>query len=376
MDKANTTQINQESSQLGSRYWLAALFLIIFILPINAGYLMVPDETRYAEIPREMLATGDWMVPRLVGLPYFEKPVLGYWVHAIALAVFDQAEWAIRLPSVLCVGISTLIMWWLLHQSHHGPKRRHWADLFALVFLTLLLVVVIAKVVVLDSLFAMLLTATFASFYLATESRKHSKYETFMLISCGFFCGLAFLTKGFLAFALTGMVFGPYLAWMRRWKDCLRMAWLPILTSLLIVLPWAIAIHMKAPDFWRYFFWEEHVHRFMAETAQHREPMVFYLVLLPFMCLPWTFLIPGALMNLKGTFRAASREGRLMIFAMIWFGLPFIFFSISKGKLATYILPCFPALALLVSHGLSLVSKQPSRMFRTGVGLGRCSFFC
>ena len=93
---------------------LIVLFLLLYILPLGVRPIVIPDEARYCEIPREMLVSGDWVVPRLNGLRYFEKPVLGYWVTAASMALFGQNPFAARLPSAAATGLSALLLFLLV----------------------------------------------------------------------------------------------------------------------------------------------------------------------------------------------------------------------------------------------------------------------
>ena len=99
------------------KFLILFIFLIAYLLPLGARALTVPDETRYAEIPREMIATGDWMVPHLNGVRYFEKPVMGYWIHAISILIFGENNFAVRFPSALSAGLSAMLIFWLIGRS-------------------------------------------------------------------------------------------------------------------------------------------------------------------------------------------------------------------------------------------------------------------
>lgn len=200
---------------------LAALYLVMYILPLGVRPLAVPDETRYAEIPREMIASGQWAVPHLNGLRYFEKPVLGYWVHAGSLLLFGQNNFAVRLPSALSVGLSALLVY-LLTLSALRPERTGAAEnpdsaapwsagLAALIFLTSGMVPGIGTFAVLDSLFAFFLTACVAALFLALEAPPRSTREKRLLTLTGLACGLAFLTKGLLAGVLLGLIMTAFL---------------------------------------------------------------------------------------------------------------------------------------------------------------------
>jgi 4-amino-4-deoxy-L-arabinose transferase len=127
------------------------------------------------------------------------------------------------------------------------------------------------------------------------------------------------------------------------------MAVIPVLTATLVALPWAIAVHLKAPDYWNYFFWQEHVKRFMADDAQHKAPVWTYLAAFPVATLPWSVLIPAATVGMDRN----QRQTPLFRYAVCWLVFPLLFFSAASGKLLTYILPCFPPFAILMTQGLS-----------------------
>ncbi len=330
---------------------LLALFAVLYLIPLQGHPLFIPDETRYAEIPREMVAGGDWVVPRLNGLPYFEKPVLGYWLSAVSLRVFGENNFAVRLPSAVSTGFTALLIFLLCVSCLGRNSRVPWMATF--VFLTTVMIKGIATLAVLDTPLTLFLTATLVTFFLATEAETGSSKERTLLFSAGLFAGCAFLTKGFLAFVIPVLAAVPYLLLQRRWTDLLRMLLLPVAGAVLISLPWALLIHQREPDFWNYFFWYEHVHRFRSGNAQHAKPFYFFLVALPGMFMPWTLLLPVAIRGAwKGRGGQSGVRGRLLLFCGCWFLFPFLFFSASSGKLLTYILPCFPPLAVLFSHAM------------------------
>lgn len=117
--------------------------------------------------------------------------------------------------------------------------------------------------------------------------------------------------------------------------------------ALITCLPWSLAIHAAEPDYWNYFFWEEHIHRFSAEDAQHAAPIWYYVPFLFLGTLPWVFWAPSALVQLKGEFSKP-----LIRYSILWAVMPFLLFSYASGKLATYILPCMAPIAILLTHGI------------------------
>ncbi len=339
---------------------IAVLYLIVYILPLGVRPAMIPDETRYGEISREMIATGDYTVPHLEGVRYFEKPVLGYWLNALSIHVFGDNAFAIRFPSAVSAGLSALFVFIFAYALGAGTSV---GILAAAICLTFLEVFGIGVYSVLDSMFSMFVTASMVTFLLAYTADLKSRKRFLLLALFGLLCGLAFLVKGFLAFAIPVVVIGPFLIWEKRPKDILRLPWIPIFVAIVVSLPWAIDIWFKDPDFWHFFIFNEHIRRFMEANAQHTEPFWYYIPALILGALPWTFVSPAAISGIikKGT-------GNTMVrYLLCWFIFPFIFFSISKGKIATYILPCFPALALLFAIGLTTYFKEKDgKLFSAG----------
>jgi len=324
---------------------LCGLFLLVYALPLGYLPLTIPDETRYGEISREMRASNDWVVPRLNGLKYFEKPVLGYWVNAFSMTLFGENAFALRVPSALSVILTALMIFGLVKRfSGHGVAP----VLSPAIFLTCPLVLILGRISILDSLLSLFLTGAAICFFFGYMAETVARKTRFMVLT-GVFCGLAFLTKGFLAFAVPVLAAGPFLIWERRFKDLLKIPWIPMVTAFLIVLPWAVMIHLREGDFWNYFFWTEHIARFVDPVkGQHPKPFWYFLPVLIGGALPWAVQSLAAFpMIWKDELR-----NPLVRFALCWFLFPFIFFSTCAGKLIPYILPCFPPLAVLFAMGL------------------------
>jgi 4-amino-4-deoxy-L-arabinose transferase len=321
-----------------------ACYALLYILPLGIRPIVIPDESRYAEISREMLETGDWIVPRINGLRYFEKPVLGYWLNAAAIALFGENGFSIRLPSALAVGISALLIFLLVRKFGSGDFA---ALVTAAAFLSCFEVFGVGIFCVLDSIFSMFVTAAIVFFFFAWKENKSHKKNLFLALA-GICCGLAFLTKGFIAVVLPLTVTVPFLLWQRKWNDLLKIWWLPLAAAVAVSLPWCLAVYLKEPDFWRYFFWHEHIQRFLnPQFAQHLKPLWYFLPAILAGALPWTSLLPNAFTGLKNL----QLKDTFIRFSICWLLFPFVFFSFSRGKLATYILPCFPPLVILIMTG-------------------------
>ncbi|MEO8224290.1 MAG: phospholipid carrier-dependent glycosyltransferase [Gammaproteobacteria bacterium] len=336
------------------RWLLISLLAAVYGVLLAVRPLAENDEFRYAEIAREILASGNWVSPTLAGVRYFEKPIFGHWVNAVSLAAFGETAFAARLPSALF----TIFTGLFLYQFARRVTPRPFVPAFALfAYLSCMFVWFIGSIAILDPLLNLPVTAAIGLYYLAWKTTDE-RARRVLLALVGLAAGVAFLTKGFLALALPVIVVGPFLLWRREWSRFVSDLWLPVIVAFVVVLPWALLINAEQPDFWRYFFWEEHIRRFFGEDeAQHAQPVWFFLAALPLLGLPWTMAAPTALAGL----RRGVGDPPLVVFLALWFAMPFLFFSFSSGKLLTYVAPCFPPAALLLALGIDQSLEDPAR---------------
>jgi 4-amino-4-deoxy-L-arabinose transferase-like glycosyltransferase len=314
----------------------------------NIGFLG-PDEPRYASIAAEMYRTGDYITPRLNGMPWFEKPVLMYWGAAIGYAIFGVGEFGARLPSALAATLCVFFVYF--------AGRRLWdrtaGVLAALVMASSIGFFAFARAASMDMLLTATLTIALCSFLTATNSKGADQRRWFMV----FYASLGFgaLAKGPIAFVLPGASLFAFLFFRRRLSDWKTfhpgLSWITVA----IAAPWYIACTWKnGPIFLQEFFLNHNFRRFTTNLYAHPHAFYFYLPVLLMLTLPWTFLMISALRR-----RFDSTDALLAW----WIVLPIVFFSFSWSKLPGYILPVVPPFAMLCAKELR---RERSRLFKIG----------
>ncbi|MDN6857816.1 lipid IV(A) 4-amino-4-deoxy-L-arabinosyltransferase [Pseudomonas sp. CAN2814] len=322
---------------------LLAAFVLCILLPMGFHGLWIPDESRNAQITQAMLQTGDWVSPHLLGLRYFEKPTGGYWLTAISQAVFGQNLFGVRFASALVSALSTLLVILVARRLWNDPRRTWTAGLL---YMSFGLIAGQAGYANLDPQFTLCVNLSLVALWYAFDAATtRGRLAAWSLLGAA--CAFGFMTKGFLAFLLPVLIGLPYAVLQRRFGELLRYGPLAVLVAAAVSAPWVLMIHAREPDFWNFFFWHEHIRRFAAEDAQHTRPFWFFVPLLFASALPWAVLILPALRDgFKGWRQSKT------LFVLLWLVMPFLFFSLAKGKLPTYIMPCFAPLALLIADCL------------------------
>jgi 4-amino-4-deoxy-L-arabinose transferase-like glycosyltransferase len=317
--------------------WAALLLLlaVVWLEPAGSG-LAEPDETRYAEIPREMLATGDLLVPRLNGVPYFEKPPLLYWLNAASLEVFGEASFAARLPTRLA-GLGTTLL--VILAARGLP-----AGVF---FLAGAAGFLFSRTNLTDGLLTFFFTAAMLAGRSTVLRREARRPWMAMSALTGGLLAAAFLTKGLIAIVLPGAIFFIWSVSTGRLLHTLRALVLspaPVVFAALAA-PWFLLVEQRHPGFLDFFFIREHFQRFATGAAKRTGP-VYYFV--PVFVLGFLAGLPFFGRSVKRAIRRAD-EG---FFFLVWFLVVFSFFSLSGSKLPPYLFPAIPAAAVLAARGL------------------------
>lgn len=346
---------------------LLLAFALFYLLPLGLHGLWTPDETRYAQISQEMIMSGNWVSPHFMGVRYFEKPAAGYWLIALGQAVFGEHLFGVRIASALTSGLSVLLAWVIARRLWSDPRK---SFICALLYMSFGLVAGQAGYSNLDPQFTFWVNLSLVALWFALDSNA-PRVRLLSWVVVGLACGMGFLTKGFLALMLPVLIAAPYMLWQRRLGELFSYGPLAVLVAALVCLPWAVAIHIQEPDYWRFFFWHEHIRRFASDNAQHARAWWFFLPIMVVACLPWTALLPATLFKTWQDKRQPA-----ILFLALWLLLPLAFFSMSSGKLPTYIMPCLLPLALLMGHALAdLLGNARARTIRVngllnlGIGL-------
>ncbi|HEY8516387.1 MAG TPA: glycosyltransferase family 39 protein [Candidatus Binatia bacterium] len=320
-----------------------ALLCTMYLARIGGYVLQDPDEGRYAEIPREMLETGDWITPRLFYVKYFEKPPLLYWLTALSFKAFGLTEWAARLVPAVS-GIVTVVLTFFLGVRLAGTRA---AWLGAGVLATMPLFFALSQALLIDMLLTACMTTTMLALYAAHVAEDKRGWALVVAASVA----LGVLAKGLVALVLPGMI---ALAFFFATRDTATiralLRWPPILLFLVVAVPWFVVVSVRNPEFFEFFFIREHFQRFLASApgrVGHREGPFYYVPVMLFGPAPWTFVAAALAASAAGrqAFFAIPRETRL--FLLLWAGIVVGFFTLSTSKLATYVLPALPALAIL-----------------------------
>ncbi len=377
------------TAKLAKAGWLQIALLLVaaMFLFSNLGYPLIDrDETRYAEIPREMLVTGNWILPQLNFQTYYDKPPMLYWLCAISYKLFGIHETAARLVPALAAFLTIAATMWF-------GTRNFGSRIGLLSGVVLLLTAGFAftsRYLLLDgvmSLFVCLSLFTayeairgggthaggthaggdyaggdYASFDHASGANvgRAARVRLGWWLASGVFCGLAFLTKGPLALVLW---LPPVAAFTWLSSGYAKPRWwhygLIGLATAIVAGPWFVAVSLQDATFVEEFFIQHNVRRFAGDF--HERPFWYFLPVLLIAGHPWSFLtIPYArFLSSHAQQDRCSRTPAIgfLLLCSVW---TFGFFSMSRCKLPTYLLPAAPAMALMIAHYLDQVLRDSS----------------
>lgn len=332
-----------------------ALVLVLpalLVYPALGHHLFEPDEGRYAQIPREMLLSGSWVVPTLQGEPYLDKPPLTYWLVKLAYLAFGVSPAAARVVPAACVQLTVLAVY-LIGRRSVGERGAFWAALLLSVSPGY---VGMARLLLLDGTLVLCVTV---SVLCGFEAVRGGRLKLGWWLASAVGSGLGFLTKGPISEVL---LFPPLFAFALLNRETARVGF-PKLSLfgavvLAVNLPWYVAMYRQQPEFLRYFFWDHNVMRFL-QPFDHLQPVWYYVPIIVGGFLPGVVVGVAYLRGLAfGTPGAVPRTqaGGFWLLSGAWC---VVFFSCSGSKLPTYILPAFPPLCLALGEFVARSGRRP-----------------
>jgi 4-amino-4-deoxy-L-arabinose transferase-like glycosyltransferase len=339
---------------------LLLAFCIVWFYGLGARTLVPTDEGRYAEMAREMVTTNDWITPRLNGIKYFEKPPLQDWMNALTFKLFGLGEWQARLWTGLCglLGIALV--------AHAG--RRIFGERVgftaAVVLASSFFWAALGHINTLDMGLAGMMTLALCGLLLAQRNDASARERRNWMLVCWAGMALAVLSKGLIGIVLPGAVLVLYTVIARDWAIWKRLHAGPgLLVFFAITAPWFVMVSLANPEFPYFFFIHEHLQRFTSKIHNRAGPWYYFIPILLLGIFPWLGVLAQSLWNGRRDETSGFQPKKMLL---IWSGFIFFFFSISGSKLPSYILPIFPALALLIACHLEQASHK-SVVFAAGL---------
>ncbi|MFQ3574722.1 MAG: glycosyltransferase family 39 protein [Thermodesulfovibrionales bacterium] len=298
------------------------------------GFLLFDvDEAVFSQASKEMLLSKDLINPTYNGLNRYDKPILIYWLMSLSYALFGVSEFSARLTSAVS-GIILCIVLFIFVKRHTNPETGIYA---LLVFAFSIYYFIYSRAAVTDMLLTLFISLALFNFYFAKKVRQ--------ILLFHLFCALAFLTKGLIGVVFPYGISICYIIFTRQWYR-LRLLFNPlgILVFLVVAMPWYIAQYQRnGMEFIQQFFFKHHFQRYTDVISGHKGPFYYYLITLLIGMSPWILFLPS------GIKRGYPDKTGIGGFALVWFAFVFVFFSLSTTKLPNYILPCIPAVAILIA---------------------------
>ncbi|MDI9613749.1 MAG: glycosyltransferase family 39 protein [Acidobacteriota bacterium] len=323
---------------------LLTLLALPYFVNLGVSSLWDANEAFYAETPREMMVTGDYLAPRFNFEPRVQKPPLTYWVVLLSYRVFGVGEFAVRFPGALAA-LGILLFCYGAARSAFGPRAGLAA---AAIAATTARIFILARRLPIDILLLFFLTG--ALFFILRALRRDGMGPW---IPVYLFLGLAFMTKGPVALVIPAAALGGWwiLARRRPWARIY-----PLLGSVIIaavVLPWYLAVwQAHGWDYIAPFFLSDNLGRFATETLGPSRSVFYYIPVFLSNFFPWSLLLAAALVSWRRLHREAPAGSSPAWLLLCWACVVFLLFSLSKNKQEYYIAPMYPACAILIAGAL------------------------
>jgi hypothetical protein len=332
--------------------FLLFAFCAVWFYALGARTLVPTDEGRYAEMGREMVTSNDWITPRLNGIKYFEKPPLQTWMNALTFKAFGLGEWQARLWTGLCGLLGIALVALTGRRLYGGAVAFSAATILGSSFLWAAL----GHLNTLDMGLAGMMTITLCSLLIAQRNDADPAGRRRWMLACWAGMALAVLSKGLIGIVLPGAVLVIYTVLARDWAIWRRLHLVAgLLLFFAITVPWFVLVSLRNPEFAWFFFVHEHLQRFTTKVHHRAGPLYYFIPILALGLMPWLAALPQSLWQARRE-HAAGFQPKILL--ATWSIFIFVFFSVSGSKLPSYILPIFPALALLIACHLQQAGRR------------------
>jgi 4-amino-4-deoxy-L-arabinose transferase-like glycosyltransferase len=337
-------------------------FAAVLLAVLKARTLVPPDEGRYAEMAREMFASGDWVTTRLNGIKYFEKPPLQTWMNALTFEIFGLGDWQARLWTGLC-GLLGVGLTGYAGMRVFGARIGLYAGL---VLGSSLYWLICSQVNSVDMSLSSMMTVALCALIIAQRDEATPGEQRNWMLVCWAGMALSVLAKGLIGLVLPGGVLVLYTLFARDWKIWTRLHLVKgLLLFFLIATPWFVLVGLKNPEQPHFFFIHEHFDRFLKKDHHREAAWYVFFVLLAAGSVPWVgVLVQSLVLGARRKDEPTRFKPRLLL--LVWVAFIILFFTKSNSKLPGYIVPVFPAVALLVANYLDTGARR-GRMLTAGL---------
>lgn len=333
---------------------LIVALVVIWFLPLGWRHLLPSDEGRYAEMAREMLATGDWITPRYNGYKYFEKPPLQTWMNALTFAWFGIGEWQARLYTALTGFAGVLLV------GFTGARVFNAATGFfaAVVLACAPYWNLMGHFNTLDMALSFWMELTLCALLLAQRPNLPRNTARLWMWVCWGAMALAVLSKGLVGLILPGAVLVLYTLISRDWALWKRLYLVSgLIVFFAVVSPWFVLVQERNPEFFNFFFIVQQFQRYLTPAQNRPGPFYYFVPVMLVGFLPWLSVSVQSVRHALRTPRQPNGFAPVTLM-LVWSAFIFLFFSASHSKLISYTLPIAPPLALVIGLYLPLMTKK------------------
>ncbi len=331
--------------------------MVVAFCMYGVANFYAPDETRYSEVAKEMLANHNFIVPYIDGMIFFHKPPLVYWITCIFMSIFGENTWGARLVNPVLLGICLIFTYITVRKV---LDCRQTALLSVAVSLSTILFLFVGRYLNMDLAIAVFLNMTMLSYWVSLKYDDDYKKSTYWLTLAFIFAGLAVMTKGLMGIVFPMAIVGLYSVIMGQYKRLLDIRlYLGLVIVAVISLPWIFAVEQYHPNFAYYYIVVQQILRFSTDAQNREVSKIIYLLAIIGAFFPWTLFLPKILKSFfsKQAFKNRKQNSDKW-FLFIWATFIFIFFGISKSFLFGYLAPLILPLSILVAIYFKSIDLQ------------------